>query len=328
MKIRVIPIILLFLTVSTLADSRSVESLAVDRPDGSKINYYLFEQQHKLSSDVLLLLLQGSDCNSVLQIKSIFSDYRNVWPEADLLLIEKYGIDKKLGYNTDPERKDCPVQYLQKDSPKQRLIDIKTVLNTLRKDRSYSKFIVMGGSEGAVIANLLTASIDHVDATISFNGGGRWFIDDVLYNIATEYEGDEDANESIKGFKEFSEHILNSEPFDLQLSGHGYTWWRQMLSTDQYKVLQGVNSPLLIVQGGIDLSVSPGKVNDMVLALRKSGKGNIEYRIYEGLDHGFNNVKGLSERKRVISDINKWLKETLSNNPNKSIQPTANASAD
>lgn len=66
----------------------------------------------------------------------------------------------------------------------------------------------------------------------------------------------------------------------------------------------------------------------MVLALRKSGKGNIEYRIYEGLDHGFNNVKGLSERKRVISDINKWLKETLRNNPNKSIQPTANASAD
>lgn len=328
MKIRLIPMIFLFLTFSTHSDSRGFESLVLDRPDGSKINYYLLKASYESPSDVLLLVLQGSGCNSVLKIESIFSDYRYVWPEADLLLIEKYGIDKALTYSSDPEREDCPIQYLQKDSPNQRLIDIEKVLNDVRKNRAYSEVIVMGGSEGAVIANLFASGTDDVDATISFNGGGRRFIDDVLHNIASAHEGNEEENESINGFKGFSEHILNSEPFDLQVSGHGYTWWRQMLSVDQYDVLRRVNSPLLIVQGGIDLSVSPEKVNEMVAALKESGKENIGYLVYENLDHGFNNSKGQSERKRVVSDLNKWLKKTLHRNPNKRMQPTADVSAD
>lgn len=322
MKSRIISVILIFLTLSTYADSREVESLTAQRIDGSKINYYLFDQSQKLSSDTLLLILQGSSCNSVLQIESIFSDYKDVWPKTDLLLIEKYGIDKELSYNSDAERKDCPIQYFQKDSPGQRIIDINIVINTVRKDRKYSKFIVLGGSEGAVIANLLSASIDYVDATISFNGGGRWFIDDVLHNIASQYENSDEARESIEGFKGFSEHVLNSKPFSLEVSGHGYNWWHQMLSIDQLDVLQKINSPLLIVQGGIDLSVSPKKVDEMILESRESGKENIDYLTYEKLDHGFNSADGQSERKKVIADMKAWLKVKLKSDPNQMLKRT------
>ncbi|MFM4680347.1 hypothetical protein ACEUD4_18600 [Aeromonas media] len=108
----------------------------------------------------------------MLNIDSIFTDYQDVWPEADVLLVEKYGIDSKLKYSTDPARKDCPAQYLEKDTPTQRVADIKVVLDTVRKDGQYKRFILLGGSEGAVIANLVTADIDYLDATISFNGGG------------------------------------------------------------------------------------------------------------------------------------------------------------
>ncbi|RUQ10160.1 alpha/beta hydrolase family protein [Aeromonas dhakensis] len=279
------------------------------RDDGSPISYYL--AQHTHDTDTLLLILQGSDCNSVLNIDSILSDYKDVWPEADVLLIEKYGIDSNLKYSTDPVRKDCPAQYLEKDSPAQRVADIKVVLDTVRKDGQYKKLILLGGSEGAVIANLVSADIDYIDATIAFNGGGRWFIDDVSHSIAAEHKNIEAARKDIDGFKGFAVHVLNSKPFELDVSGHGYHWWQQMLSLDQLDTLQNIKSPLLIIQSGMDTSVSPQKTDEMMLRLKELRKSNIEYRRYEALDHGFKDSDGKNQRKEVVSDMNLWLQSKL-----------------
>lgn len=249
----------------------------------------------------------------MLKIESILTEYKNVWPEADVLLIEKYGINRKLKYSTDPARKDCPAQYLEKDNPAQRVADINTVLDIVRKDGQYKKLILLGGSEGAVIANLVSADIDYLDATIAFNGGGRWFIDDVSHSIAVKHKNPEAARKEIDGFKGFAEHVLNNKPFELDVSGHGYHWWQQMLSIDQLDPLKKVKSPLLIIQGGMDTSVSPQKTDKMMQRLKALGKSNIEYRRYEALDHGLKNSDGKSQRKEVVNDINMWLKSKLSN---------------
>ncbi|MFM4868215.1 MULTISPECIES: S9 family peptidase [Aeromonas] len=286
------------------------------RDDSSHISYYLVP--HSYDTDTLLLILQGSDCNSVLKIDSILTDYKNVWPGADVLLIEKYGINRKLKYSKDAERKDCPAQYLEKDSPAQRVADINTVLGIVRKDGQYKKLILLGGSEGAVIANLVSADIDSIDATIAFNGGGRWFIDDVSHSIAVKHKNPEAARKEIDGFKGFAEHMLNNEPFELDVSGHGYHWWQQMLSIDQLDILKKVKSPLLVVQGGMDTSVSPQKTDEMMQRLEEFGKNNIEYRRYEALDHGLKDSDGKSLRKEVIRDINIWLRSKLGNPANTS----------
>ena len=309
MQIRVISLLLLFLTCSVGAKDAMIR--IASRDDGSHISYYLVQHSH--DADTLLLILQGSDCNSVLKIDSIFSDYKYAWPEADVLLVEKYGIDEGLTYSTEPARKDCPVQYLEKDNPTQRVADIKVVLDTVRKNGQYKKFILLGGSEGAVIANLVTADVDYIDATISFNGGGRWFIDDVSHSIAAKNENIEEARKDIDGFKGFSEHVLNSKPFELEVSGHGYHWWHQILSIDQLDTLKKVKSPLLIIQGGKDISVSPQKTDEMIRRLKELGKSNIEYLRYEELDHGLKNGDGKSLRKEVVSNMNMWLKSKLSN---------------
>lgn len=286
----------------------------VSRDDGSFISYYLVQHAH--DTDTLLLILQGSDCNSVLKIESILTEYKNVWPEADVLLIEKYGINRKLKYSTDPARKDCPAQYLEKDNPAQRVADINTVLDIVRKDGQYKKLIQLGGSEGAVIANLVSADIDSIDATIAFNGGGRWFIDDVSHSIEVKHKNPEAARKEVDDFKEFAEHVLHSKPFELEVSGHGYHWWQQMLSLDQLDTLQNVKSPLLIVQGGRDTSVSPQKTDELWQRLKDLGKNNIEYRRYEKLDHGLKDSDGKNLRKEVVSDMNMWLKSKLGNPTN------------
>ena len=247
----------------------------------------------------------------MLKIESILTEYKNVWPEADVLLIEKYGINRKLKYSKDAERKDCPAQYLEKDNPAQRVADINTVLDIVRKDGQYKKLILLGGSEGAVISNLVSAEVDYIDAAISFNGGGRWFIDDVSHSIAVKHKNPEEARKEIDDFKGFAEHVLNNEPFELDVSGHGYHWWQQMLSIDQLDTLKKVKSPLLIVQGGMDTSVSPQKTDELVQRLKELGKNNIEYRRYEALDHGLKDLDGKSLRKKVVSDMNIWLRSKL-----------------
>ncbi|MEI4952348.1 prolyl oligopeptidase family serine peptidase [Aeromonas caviae] len=314
MQVRAISLLLLIFSCSVSATA--IMTRTVSRDDGSFISYYLV--QHAYDTDTLLLILQGSDCNSVLNIDSILTEYKNVWPEADVLLIEKYGINRKLKYSTDPARKDCPAQYLEKDSPAQRVADIKAVLDTVRKDGQYKRFILLGGSEGAVIANLASADIDSIDATIAFNGGGRWFIDDVSHSIAVKHKNPEEARTEIDDFRGFAEHVLNNEPFELDVSGHGYHWWQQMLSIDQLDTLKKVKSPLLIIQGGRDTSVSPQKTDEMMQRLEALGKNNIEYQRYEALDHGLKDSDEKSLRKEVILDINIWLRSKLGNPANKS----------
>lgn len=303
-----------FLFLTSSVNPQEIMTRTASRDNGLPISYYLVQHAH--DTDTLLLILQGSDCNSVLKIESILTEYKNVWPEADVLLVEKYGINRKLKYSSDPARKDCPAQYLEKDNPAQRVADIKTVLDIVRKDGQYKKLILLGGSEGAVIANLVSADIDYLDATIAFNGGGRWFIDDVSHSIAAEHKNIEAARKDIDGFKGFAEHVLNSKPFELEVSGHGYHWWQQVLSIDQLDTLIKVNSPLLIIQGGMDTSVSPQKTDEMMQRLKELGKNNIEYRRYEELDHGLKNIDGKSLRKEVISDINFWLRSKLDNPTN------------
>lgn len=305
-----------FLFLTSSVNPQEIMTRTASRDNGSPISYYLVQHAH--DTDTLLLILQGSDCNSVLKIESILTEYKNVWPEADVLLIEKYGINRKLKYSSDPARKDCPAQYLEKDNPAQRVADIKTVLDIVRKDGQYKKLILLGGSEGAVIANLVSADIDYLDATIAFNGGGRWFIDDVSHSIAAEHKNIETARKDIDGFKGFAEHVLNSKPFELEVSGHGYHWWQQILSIDQLDTLQKIKSPLLIIQGGRDTSVSPQKTDELMQRLKELGKSNIEYRRYEALDHGLKNSDGKSLRKEVIRDINIWLRSKLGNPANKS----------
>ncbi|MFM5355048.1 alpha/beta hydrolase family protein [Aeromonas dhakensis] len=84
-----------------------------------------------------------------------------------------------------------------------------------------------------------------------------------------------------------------------------------MLSIDQLDTLKKVRSPLLIVQGGMDTSVSPQKTDELLQRLKELGKSNIEYRRYEELDHGLKNSDGKSQRKEVVKDMNIWLQSKL-----------------
>ncbi len=284
----------------------------VARADGSRIRYYLDVRDASRHANQLLVVIQGSDCNSVTRVEAIHRYLVRVMPAADVLTVEKYGIDASLPYSDDPERADCPPAYLRHDSPAQRAADLDTVIAEVLRQHAYRQVVALGGSEGAVVAHLLAARSDRVTATIAFNGGGQWFLDDVLHSIASAPNPAQEKAESKQGMRDFAHHVRTATPeaqAQITASGHGYRWWRDSLDTDQLAVLQSGIAPTLIIQAGADESVSPAAVLAMVARLHQAGKRNITYKTYPALDHRLSEPDGQSRMAEVVNDMATWLQD-------------------
>lgn len=286
-----------------------LQGSVITRNDGSTAHFYL-QSNSEGKAKTLLIYFQGSDCNSVVHDKFVQSHAKAVWPAADVLTVEKRGITADLPYRADGERPDCPAEYIQHDNPQQRVADIQLVLNSVLPHHQYNNVIALGGSEGAQIAAMVAAASDDVDAAVLINSGGRYFLDDVRHNIALTTPPDA-REEALRGFNEFAKHILTNEPIAVEVSNHGYSWWRSMLTYDLQNILLSVNGPTLIIQSGQDLSVSPDAATTMIENLRTSEKTNFDFVVYPDLDHGLLNSAGISMVDKVVRDIHLWLKKQL-----------------
>lgn len=281
------------------------------RADGSTIHYYVQpaiapqEGVHEL-----LLIVQGSDCNSVAHKKVVWETLAKARPQAQVLAVEKYALTAALPDSDDPERSDCPTDYIQRDQPQQRVADLEAVLKQLQSQTRYDKLFALGGSEGAVIVHLLAAQTSHLDAAISFNGGGRWFQDDVLYSASTQEMPAADKQAMLAGLGEFLRQARAG--LDTRMSGHGRDWWRQMLNLDQAEVLRRIAIPTLVIQSGRDTSVSQQATAQMVAQVDNP---HVVWRSYPDLDHVMTQADGSSAMPQVVGDIAQWLSQLNTDTP-------------
>jgi len=304
------------------AQSSETGRFQVERSDGSLIDYYIRENSPTARSNTILIVVQGSDCNSVARNASV-NDLKLAWPGADLLLVEKYGITSALAYSKNDEREDCPTDYLKMDSLDQRVSDILLVIREVDATGTYENFLVIGGSEGAVVANTVASLTKSIDATASFNGGGRWFLDDVIHSIRYGKQDTPELRAEIEGFTEMASQIISNKYMEVEISGHGSRWWRSVLQMDQLKRLDKVESPILILQSEKDQSVSVMSTDKMIDSLINNGKKNISYKKYTELDHSFRNSRGESKLTDLVKDINQWFSVAVENDSNKALQRTS-----
>lgn len=301
-----ITLALMFVPKSGLADSR-LHSETISVSNGHSIQYHLKRNATDSPSNNLLLILQGSDCNSVANHPSLLDMFSGIAPESDVLLIEKAGITDSLPYSLAIERPDCPQAYLKHDHPSLRVSNAKAVLQHIDVKTVYEKVIVAGGSEGATVTAMLATDTALVDAAILFNGGGRWFIDDVKHSISSAIPDENARREALAEFEGFANFIIDADQADVVVSGHGQRWWREMLSLDQAKVISAIEVPVLMVKSARDKSVSPLEAQELTEFLQQQRKSNIDVVTYADLDHYFRDETGRDFRREVISDMNEWL---------------------
>lgn len=279
----------------------------LSREDGSQISYYLEHAADSDRSGVLLVVLQGSACNSVTRIASISRHYARLLPGADVLTIEKYGLTAELPLDKNPDRPDCPQAYLENDHLLQRERDVLAVLARLSAEHDYRMRVALGGSEGASLAILLAARGELLDAAVALNPGGRFFRDDVLHSMRATIPDEGALEQAQQGFGAFASEVTDGEPFPVEMSGHGYRWWRSMLQLDQLAALERVTLPLLVVQGGKDNNVDPDGPRRMIEQLGERERGQVEFSFYPQLDHGFREPGGGDKTEEVLADVRRWV---------------------
>jgi esterase/lipase len=219
------------------------------------------------------------------------------------LLVEKYGITQLLSYSND-ERQDCPKAYLDNDSIDQRVQDYAQVLNHLKND--YENIYLIGGSEGAVVAALLSEKLDYIKATIAMNGGGQYFLDDLFYSIEKDVpiEHHEAAKAS---FKESLQTVLDGKSNDY-LSEHGKKWWQSVIAIDFQQTLENSKNKTLVIQTLNDDNVNWQGAVDMSKRIQSD---KVEFHFIDGQNHYFENEKGERSAEVLRTIIQNWLAKIL-----------------
>ena len=158
--------IIMALLLFAIQDVFAEEGELLTRADGSEITFYLDQK----GSSHLLVLMQGSDCNSVAHSKVINDRFATVIGDADVLTVEKYGLTRSVSWNGSGDSPECPASYYEHDSPQQRADDYLQVMSWLDDQFHYDRITLLGGSEGALVAAMVASRFSPVPSIGSHMG--------------------------------------------------------------------------------------------------------------------------------------------------------------
>lgn len=285
-------------TQNTGKETVRTENLA--RQDGSDIHYYLLHRRAEPTRK-LLVLIQGSDCNSAKNNRFMVDTFGGAFPDHDILLVEKYGITDALPFNDrDGERADCPAETMLNDSLSVRVSDYAAVLDRLKG--RYDTVLLLGGSEGATVAEHTALASPVVDAVVAVNGGGRFFLDDVTDSFRNSPQPLDETQ--LAGFLAFTGAVKRNEVADdMLVSQHGPRWWREFLAADAQQTLNGQTKPVLVIQTLNDTNVSVTSFKQMQKAVENPV---VTFRTFDNLDHYFKDTDGNRHTTQILAVIRDW----------------------
>lgn len=284
---------LLLVVLTFLSTSSAATNERHYREDGTEIRYYL----DNADAENLLVIFQGSDCNSVRKMESVNKIWEAFAPDGALLTIEKYGIDEGLPYASG-EREDCPEEYLQHDTMAQRINDGVQLIEALRP--FYREITLAGGSEGGSIALAVAAKTPNLHAVLALNSGSSSFQHDVEFSIQ-QTVSTERLDEALNDFRQFVRQIKESdEPFPIEMSGHGYAFWKDALNRDLLQPLREIDACVLVMQSADDKSVDPERTQQEIENIIAKAATNVTLKMMPGLNHSFRDSNGTSKLRKQI----------------------------
>jgi alpha-beta hydrolase superfamily lysophospholipase len=185
-----------------------------------------------------------------------------------------------------------------------------------RPDIDPARIVVLGHSEGAMIAPMIAATDARLAAIVLLAGpskGGREIIDFQLrYGI--------DHDSTIAPAKRDSAFAATKLTFDTTAAR--VPWMKFFLAYDPMPTIRRVKAPVLILQGATDQQVTADQAETLGAALRQAGNRNVLVRVYPERNHLFladpigspsGYVRLTSGRigPEVMGQIADWLAERL-----------------
>jgi pimeloyl-ACP methyl ester carboxylesterase len=264
------------------------------------ITYYLSRptgNEQDTKRPVVLLIL-GSGCQSVFTKRGemVFGSYQNPLQQeakgrARVLIVEKPGV-KFLDAPSRPGSAEGASEEFLKEHTLERWAEanaaaLRAVWTLPGIDAA--RTLVIGHSEGGIVAARVAAELAQVTHVASLSGGGPTQLFD-LVDFQRQPRPDDkpgDAERRVRKFyDEWAKVRADPESISRFWLAHPYRRWSSFLNHTVTEELLRGKAKIYLVQGALDTSVSVKSFDVLLAELKARGRDVTAERI-EGADHGF-----------------------------------------
>lgn len=261
---------------------------ALTDPSGRRVTYLL--STPKAAQAPLLLRIQGSGCSPVIAVSRgvIVSSEFNLMQMADegrfaVMVVEKPFAGQTQGVRG--EATDCSAAFNADFTPESWLIALQASLRDARLSTRIDprRTLVMGASEGAVMATLLAAADPAVTDVVAIGGSGTSQAYDFIVNAYTTCF---DVPRCLAQFEEQTRAIAAKPDSTTDFAwGHPYKRWTSFFKTDPAEALLRSRARVYIAFGTADRAVPALSQEIMVAKLLVAGR-DVTVRRVPDAGHG------------------------------------------
>lgn len=289
-------------TSCTRKVSLTIEKGDITNSRGENLEYYIGKKSESNLSNKLLVMIQGSDRESITTRFGVGAEGATLG--YDILYLEKYSYDNKELY----DKTNCR---------ERRIEDIEFVVNHVIEDiydNNLEEVLIFADSEGGTIAPEIACKIDKVTHMIIMGAGGYSQAQEFEILLNNEIENGKEGKFIKAGIKNQQElkakfkETSDNPTYEKYWLGHTYKYWDSFLNYKPDRYLECLSIPVLYIIGKEDESVPYQSVE--YLANKFSHKENFTFEIIPELDHSFTDKAGNNRLAEImIKIILPWLKK-------------------
>ncbi|MCB9850355.1 MAG: alpha/beta fold hydrolase [Phycisphaerales bacterium] len=290
---------------------------------GRSITYYLSEAPADAPPKPLIVYVQGSGAGSLFQrygdrvvpalgegsVVDVAGD------RARVLVVEKPGVAL---YGEMPHGDPGPelAEFCKEHTLDRWAAAIAAALDTVRKLPGIdgNRILVMGHSEGGLVACRVAADNPCVTHVATLAGGGATQLVDLIELVRRGDFGKglgDDPDERVRQFIEMWREVLaDPDSAEKMFMGHPHRRWSTFLATSPMEELVKTNARTFVGQGQNDQAVWPASADVLYGQLLSRGK-DVTLRRVAGADHSFAQVGAEGAERSagwqaMIGDVVNW----------------------
>lgn len=258
--------------------------------DGGRALYYSFILGKPSIESALIFFVSGSGCASVKGRFPSYFDPIQHQLDARVFVLQKRGIEEISNGNS------CPSTFALTDYFDQTVVDQMEFINhqLVMQPATPKTIVLMGASEGAVVAAKI-ASMDSRITHLALVGGGGWTVRENLQVLSRRIWYLSAPEEKLAA--------IAADPTSITKSawGHSYKYWSSLLDVNIGSLLLSLDIPIVMAMGEKDESVPIESAYALKKRFVKHEKKNYHLYVFPNSDHR------LYDRERSLSHVKEFL---------------------
>lgn len=279
----------------------SATGFSVEAPDGLYLNAYeLRARGVRVEDRGLLFYVQGSGHASVLDIVARLAGAPTLG--LPVFVMQKPGI-------TEAGIVDEALLHARSSLEARTRDHLAVLREVCRRHPIDAPVIVVGGSEGGLVAAEMAAREPRISHLVLVSSGGGWTQERELRHLLSMH-GEAAGARSLDELDGWLDRIRRAPDSDRIWAGHAFRRWSSFLWATIRPDRLPVGLPVLLVHGGADRSVPVESARALRDAFVAAGRTELTYVEYPAADHALSDADGRSLFPLLEIDLARWMAAT------------------